>query len=87
MKDLLAIELAGRGGGGAVARLLAARASAAARRRRRCDEQKPAVSFFPQFFLLRNHLRALLPGAGATTLLFAKAKTLQEKTPEYISQH
>ena len=29
----------------------------------------------------------LLPGAGATTLLFAKAKTLQEKTPEYISQH
>ena len=30
---------------------------------------------------------ALLPGAGATTLLLAKAKTLQEKTPEYISQH
>ena len=29
----------------------------------------------------------LLPGAGATTLLLAKAKTLQEKTPEYISQH
>ena len=29
----------------------------------------------------------LLAGAGATTLLLAKAKTLQEKTPEYISQH
>ena len=50
-----------------------------------CDEQKPAVSFSPQFFLLLlwNQLHA----CAAAVCALAKAKTLQEKTPEYISQH
>ena len=86
MKDLLAIELAGRG---------ARRSSVAGARQRgrRCGVGGGGVmSKNPQYLFSpvlpsSEPSACLLPSAGATTLLFAKAKTLQEKTPEYISQH
>lgn len=84
MKDLLAIELAGRGA--------VARRGWSQRGRRRRGVGGGVMSKNPQYLFSpvlpsSEPSACLLPGAGATTLLFAKAKTLQEKTPEYISQH
>ena len=47
--------------------------------------KNPQYLFSPQFFLLLlwNQLHA----CAAAVCALAKAKTLQEKTPEYISQH